>query len=79
MVGNFLNIGDTTITILLRDMGMYTTVRELIFKMFVGDKQQYFIENNEVFKCVSILREYCKEMSNNGEVNFDVPFRIINI
>ena len=42
--------------------------------MFVEDKQQYFEKDDLVFSSITLIRDYCKEMLINGEVNFDVPY-----
>jgi hypothetical protein len=71
IVGGSLNMEYAT-SLLLENIGIYSTVKELTYKMFVEDKQQYFEKDDKVFKSISLIREYCKEMSLNGEVKFDV-------
>jgi len=71
IVGGSLNMEYCT-SLLLEDIGVYSTIKELTYKMFVEDKQQYFEKDDKVFKSISLIREYCKEMSLNGEVKFDV-------
>jgi len=73
IVGESLNIKDATEELLI-NVGVYSTIRELIFKMFVLNKQDYFEKDDTVFKSIQLIRLYCLEMSKNGEVNFDVPF-----
>lgn len=60
--------------LLLKNVGVHSTVKELTYQMFVQNKQQYFENDDAVFEAISLIRKYCEEMSKNGEVNFDVPF-----
>jgi hypothetical protein len=71
IVGGSLNMEYAT-SLLLENIGIYSTIKELTYKMFVEDKQQYFEKDDKVFKSISLIREYCKEMSLNGEVKFDI-------
>ncbi len=72
-VGKSLNMGKST-ELLLINVGVHSTVKELTYQMFVQNKQQYFEKDNNVFEAISLIRKYCQEMSKNGEVNFDVPY-----
>lgn len=72
-VGESLNMKEAT-ELLLVNVGVYSTVKELTYKMFVENRQQYFEKNDNVFEAISLIRTYCQEMSKNGEVNFDVPY-----
>lgn len=60
--------------LLLVNVGLNSTVKELTCKMFVENKQQYFEKDDDVYEAISLIREYCQEMLKNGEVNFDVPY-----
>jgi 5,10-methylene-tetrahydrofolate dehydrogenase/methenyl tetrahydrofolate cyclohydrolase len=62
------------IELLLINVGVHSTVKELTYQMFVQNKQQYFEKDDTVFEAISLIRKYCEEMSKNGEVNFDVPY-----
>jgi hypothetical protein len=73
VVGESLNLLEAT-EALLKSAGVYTTVRELIYRMFVADRQQYFETDDKVFAAVGLIRTYCKEMAATGEVNFEVPY-----
>jgi len=73
VVGESLNLLEAT-EALFKSAGIYTTVHELIYRMFVKDKQQYFETDDKVFAAVGLIRTYCKEMAANGEVNFEVPY-----
>ena len=73
IVGESLNLKKAT-ELLLDTVGIYSTVRQLIFIMFTQNKQQYFEKDDKVFDAISLIRKYCKEMEENGEVNFDVPY-----
>jgi hypothetical protein len=73
IVGESLDILEATES-LLKSAGIYTTVRELIYIMFVKDRQQYFETDDKVFAAIGLIRAYCKEMVATGEVNFEVPY-----
>lgn len=73
IVGESLNMKEAT-EILLTNVGVHSTIRELTYKMFTLNRQQYFEKDDKVFDSISLIRKYCEEMSANGEVNFDVPF-----
>ena len=73
IVGESLNMKEAT-EILLINVGVHSTIRELTYKMFTINRQQYFEKDDDVFEAISLIREYCQEMSKNGEVNFDVPY-----
>lgn len=73
VVGKSLGLEQST-EALLKSAGMYSTVRELIYLMFVKNKQQYFEKDDAVFEAITLIRAYCIEMHTNGEVNFDVPY-----
>lgn len=72
-VGKSLGIERAT-ELLLVNVGPHSTVKELTYKMFVENKQQYFETDDDVFDAISLIRKYCQEMSKNGEVNFDAPY-----
>lgn len=73
IVGESLNMKEAT-EILLINVGVHSAIRELTYKMFTLNRQQYFEKDDKVFDSISLIRKYCEEMSKNGEVNFDVPF-----
>jgi hypothetical protein len=73
IVGESLNMKEAT-ELLLINVGIHSTIRELTYKMFTLNRQQYFEKDDKVFYSISLIRKYCEEMSKNGEVNFDVPF-----
>jgi hypothetical protein len=70
IVGDSLNMKDIT-EILLVNVGIHSTIKELSYKMFVENKQQYFEKDDNVFEAISLIRKYCQEMSKNGEVEFE--------
>lgn len=72
-VGESLDMKEAT-ELLIKNIGLYSTVRELIIKAFISNKQDYFEKDDTVFKSYQLIREYCKEMVLNGEVNFEVPY-----
>lgn len=69
IVGKSLGMERAT-ELLLVNVGLHSTVKELIYKMFVENKQHYFEKDDDVFQAISLIREYCQEMSKNGEVKF---------
>lgn len=75
IIGESLNM-KVAIEILLVNVGIHSTIRELTYKMFTLNRQQYFEKDDKVFDSISLIRKYCEEMSKNGEVNFDVPLNL---
>jgi hypothetical protein len=73
VVGNSLGIKEAT-EVLLINVGVYSTVKELVYKLFVENRQQYFETDDDVFESITLIREYCQEMGKNGKVYFDVPY-----
>jgi hypothetical protein len=76
-MGNALGMSMET-PILLTNIGIYSTIKELVYKAFVVYYDDYFEENDKVFQSVQIVKRYCKEMAENGEVEFDVKFIVEN-
>lgn len=72
-VGESLNMKEATESLLI-SAGLHSTIRELTYKLFVEDRQQYFEKDDSVFYAISLIRAYCQEMTKYGEVNFDVPY-----
>lgn len=70
IVGESLGIKEVT-ELLLKNIGVHSTIKELTYKMFVENKQQYFEKDDRVFDAISLIRIYCKEMSKTGGVVFD--------
>lgn len=70
-VGESLNMKEATV-LLLNNVGIHSTIRELTFKMFTLDKQPYFEQDDDIFNSITLIREYCIEMLKNGEVSFSV-------
>jgi len=78
--GKHLQLEEETL-ILIKNIGLHSTVKELVFRSFIKNIHDYFIEDNTVYQAVQILRKYCDEMSSNGEVKFgsdNNDFRIFN-
>jgi hypothetical protein len=73
IVGESLKLKVNT-ELMLINLGSYTTIKELVYQMFIQDRQQYFEKNDNVFEAISLIKKYCQEMSKNGEVNFEVPY-----
>jgi hypothetical protein len=60
----------TATELLLINVGMYSTIKELIYKMFVLDRQPYLEKDDRVFEAMTLIKKYCQEMGRNGEVIF---------
>jgi len=73
VIGESLGMKTAT-ELLLTNVGVHSTIKELTYKMFVECKQQYFETDDNVFNAITMIRSYCKEMSKNGEVNFDTKY-----
>ena len=71
IVGESLGMGEST-EVLLCNIGIHSTIKELTYKRFVMNKQQYFETDNTVFEAISLIRRYCLEMATNGAVTFEV-------
>jgi hypothetical protein len=69
LVGESLNMKTAT-ELLLINVGIHSTIKELIYKMFVLDRQPYFEKDNRVFDAMTLIKKYCQEMGENGEVIF---------
>jgi len=75
IVGDSLGIKEAT-EFLLVSVGVYSTIKELVYKLFVEGRQQYFETDDDVFESISLIREYCQEMGKRGKVEFDVPYQM---
>lgn len=73
IVGESLGI-KKSVELLLINVGLHSTVREITYKIFTENKQDYFESDDKVFDSLQLIRTYCKEMSKNGEVNFEIPY-----
>jgi hypothetical protein len=69
LVGESLDMKTAT-ELLLINVGMYSTIKELIYKMFVLDRQPYLEKDDRVFEAMTLIKKYCQEMGRNGEVIF---------
>jgi len=61
IVGESLNMKEAA-ELLLINVGVHSTIRELTYKMFTENKQQYFEKDDNVFEAISLIRKYCQEM-----------------
>ena len=68
LVGNIFN-HPTELKIQL--FGLFETVKNLSYQMFIINYNQYFEKDDNVFQAVNLLREYCIEMKEYGEVKFN--------
>lgn len=68
--GEVLNMELST-PILLKNVGFYSTIKELTMVAFTQNYSDYFEKDNETFNAIKLIKEYCREMYKNGEVNFD--------
>jgi hypothetical protein len=69
LLGESLDI-KTSAELLLINVGIHSTIKELIYKMFVLDRQPYFEKDDRVFEAMTLIKKYCQEMGRNGEVIF---------
>jgi hypothetical protein len=69
IVAESLNIKDG-VEYILRNVGIHSTIKEVVYKLFLDNKQDYFEKNDLIFDSIQILRNYAKEMSLNGQVVF---------
>lgn len=67
VVGELLGIEEET-KLLLTNIGVHSTIKELTYQMFLQNKQRF--EDANFFEAISLIKEYCEEMSENGEVKF---------
>jgi hypothetical protein len=42
----------------------------LIYEIFVQNLQDYFIKDDTLFNDIQLLRKYCNELNEFGQVNF---------
>jgi hypothetical protein len=73
IMGKALDIEKIT-ELLLSNVGMQTTIKELMYKAFLKNWHDYFEKDDKVFYATQLVREYCNEYEREGEVKFDVPF-----
>lgn len=62
---------EDAVTLLLLNIGLYSTIKEIVFRIFVENYNDYFEKDNDTFDAIQLVRKYCIEMSLYGEVNFD--------
>lgn len=62
---------EASMNYLLSSQGLYQTSKEVIFELFVQNKQDYFQSDDEFYNAIQMLREYHKEMKQNGSVTFN--------
>ena len=65
-LGKYISIEHET-EVLIKAIGLHSTIKTLIFKAFTENVNDYFIEDTKVFDSIQIIRKYCKEMGINGE------------
>lgn len=70
LVGKSLKIDEMVVKLLLHNVGIYSTVKEIIYKAFVQNKMDYFEKDDNVYKSYQIIRRYCNEIDENGEIKF---------
>jgi hypothetical protein len=69
LVGESLNMKIAT-ELLLINSGIHSTIKQLIYIMFVLDRQPYLEKDDRVFDAMTLIKKYCQEMGRNGEVIF---------
>lgn len=71
--GEYLGLKEST-TFLIKNDGIDSTIRRLVYIAFVKHITDYFVNNGEVYEAIQIIRNYCKEMELNGKVIFGEKF-----
>lgn len=70
-VAKSLEIDVEIINALLTNVGIVSTIKELVYSAFVRNKQEYFLKDDETFEAYQLIRAFCNELSENGEVKFE--------
>lgn len=61
---------EEVVDLLLVNVGIYSTIRELVLKLFTENRQDYFERDDVVYEAIQLIRKYCQEASKNGEIVF---------
>jgi hypothetical protein len=59
IIGEAYNMLEPT-KLLLHNMGISSTIKELTYLAFINNYQDYFGKYDKVYEAVQIVREYCK-------------------
>lgn len=51
--------------------GLFETVKDLTYQIFTNNYNTYLEKDKDRQAAVDLLREYCVEMKESGEVKFD--------
>ena len=70
LIGKMLDI-EKEVKLLLINIGLHSTMKEVIYRLFINDYNNYFEQNDAVFEAYELIRRYCKEITENGEVKFN--------
>jgi hypothetical protein len=72
--GNALGMSKET-PLLLTDIGLHSTIKELAFKAFVINYYEYYEDSDgKILRAIDTIVRYCQEMAEKGCVTFDVNF-----
>lgn len=73
VVSEYLNIRDN-VKLMLHHQGIDTTIKELIYYVFINDLVDKFEDCADFEISLQIIKQYCLELKANGEVVFTEPF-----
>lgn len=66
------NLGnEPSVSYLLSSQGIYQTSKEIIFELFIQNKQDYFQTDDEFYNSIQLIRKYHNEIKHNGSVTFN--------
>jgi hypothetical protein len=65
-----LNMRDSA-ELLLKNIGVHSTIKELVFKAFLDNYDEYFEDNDNINDSIQIIRKYCREIVDRGFTVFD--------
>lgn len=68
-LGESLDMG-RSVELLLKNIGLHSTIKEVVYKSFIDNRTDYFEENDDVYEAYQLIRRYSKEMCDKGEVIF---------
>lgn len=69
-VGRDLGMEDAAVRVLLQNVGLHSTIKEVVYRAFVNDRINDYENRHFVYECYDLIKKYCKEMEEKGEVGF---------
>ena len=70
LIGEKLDI-EKEVKLLLINTGLHSTIKEVIYRLFINNYNSYFEQNDAMYDAYELIRRYCKEITENGEVKFN--------